>query len=320
MTKSVIFTFVFIIFCTLTNYEATAEDKYIMKSGNVYYGKLIKEFDNHYKIKEYESDLIIRLNKEQVDTIQPLLMVLKTDTDHEIKGYLINSNDEYYFLEASEGAQLDVEKSSIISIGYIDKEASSKPISKIKNGEDTNSDKSAQNFYEEQEHKANQNLKNDITETKLELGDNFAYVGAGLGTPAVFNIIGAYHLDFFTLQIHGGFGGQYSGAQSTFYFNLLEGFSNKLSLKVGVCSGYRHEAQKTYRRDYYLKYDSYSKSYITDYYESEYIQKEVYYYYGLSANLNIYGFFLEAGVSSGIYNGSEVQFLGQFGFNYRFDF
>lgn len=149
--------------------------------------------------------------------------------------------------------------------------------------------------------------------------DNYAYIGAGLGTPSITNFIAGYHLKYFTFQIHGSIAGPYTGAQTTFYLNVLKGFSNSFSLKLGVCSGYWLRAKEGVFEDFYYVYDEFQQAYIKHSNKRDVIIKEGYYYYGASLNISIHDFFLEIGFSDGPSVGENDYIIGQIGFNYRFD-
>ncbi len=315
--KFIIIICFFYIFFTSTS---QAEEKYIMKSGKIYYGTKEDENDTYVRIKDFDTQFIISLNKQEINTIEPLLLSIETNQGSQLSGFIISKNDKSYKIKTTDNIIIDIDRAKVRKISYTSEQENTWPnaqptVSRVENNQKRN-----QINTNDDSRKYESKYSEDSTnKNKSELGDNFAYAGFALGTPAGINFVGAYHLDYATFQLSGAIGGVYSGAQSAFYLNLIEVLDNKISLKIGLCSGFRLEAQIDYHSEPFYRYDNYNKEYVLDYSEIKYVNQVDYYYYGGLVNINIYGFFLEAGISNGIYVGSEVQFLGQIGFNYRFD-
>ncbi len=308
-----------LLLVTISNLRS--EEKYIMKSGDIYYGEVISEDANAFKIREYDSDFVIQLQKKQIEKIEPLYFNIITKNAFEIKGYIVEKQPEFMKVKTSDGVIFEVARAQIQQMTFIEDPTDTWPtneptISKLSTNQIENQNtedlKTKPQYRDE--------AKVLLPEKEKEvLGDNFAFIGAGLGTPAVINLIGGYHLDFCTLRVHGSFGGYYSGAQSTVFFNLIELFSNKLSIKVGVNSGFWIEARTDEYQEYYYLTDRNDKVRDVNTRYKEYIKKTGYYYYGGCVNLSIWGFFMEVGFSEGTGIGSTVLFQGQVGFTYSFD-
>ncbi len=299
-----------------------SEEKYIMKSGDIYYGEVISEDVNAFTIREYDSDFMIQLQKKQIEKIEPLYFNIITKNAFEIKGYIVEKHPEFLKVKTSDGVIFEVARAQIQQMTFIDDPIDTWPANEPKISKLSSNQIDNQNT---EDIKAKPQKYRGVPQVHLHeeeeksLGDNFAFIGAGLGTPAVINLIGGYHLDFCTLRVHGSFGGYYSGAQSTVFFNLIELFSNKLSIKVGVNSGFWIEARKDEYPEYHYHKDRNDR--LVEVYTSykEYIKKTGYYYYGGCVNLSIWGFFMEVGFSEGTGIGSTVLFQGQVGFTYSFD-
>lgn len=148
-------------------------------------------------------------------------------------------------------------------------------------------------------YKTNEVLKIEKASEIENLKENYTEFGANFGTPAVFNVVLGFHSGKSGIRFSGMYLGSAYGIQASMPIKFYE--SEDVYHAIALALGFSHiETEET------LLYYKYTKT-------------REWKYFSLSYNLNLYGFFLEAGLSVGDGGYSNPQLMFQIGYVHRFN-
>ncbi len=148
-------------------------------------------------------------------------------------------------------------------------------------------------------YKANEVLKIEKAVNNENIKKNYTEFGANFGTPAVFNIVLGFHSGNSGIRLSGMYLGSAYGIQASLPIKFYE--SENVYHAIALALGFSHiETEETVL--YY-----------------KYTRAREWTYFSLSYNLNLYGFFLEAGLSVGDGGYSNPQLMFQIGYVHRFN-
>ncbi|HPI19980.1 MAG TPA: hypothetical protein PKY56_06375 [Candidatus Kapabacteria bacterium] len=146
---------------------------------------------------------------------------------------------------------------------------------------------------------ASEVLKIEKAANNENLKKNYTEFGANFGTPAVFNIVLGFHSEKFGIRFSGMYLGSSYGIQASLPLKFYE--SKDVYHAIALALGFSHiETEETVL--YY-----------------KYTRAREWTYFSLSYNLNLYGFFLEGGLSVGDGSYSNPQLMFQIGYVHRFN-
>ncbi len=306
--------FTFLISTTLLHFILTnmlsADNKYVMNSGAVYYGEKITETDSIYKIKSWESDFSIELKKSDVKSIKPVFVDLRTKSNFKINGTLESQAADTLIIMTSEGATLKIAKDDVVKLEYLNYKSrySRTPIDKIEVEEE--SEEEQRHSDEPQKHileirnETNQPIGTKIYKSEYT-EDYFLMSGIKIGSPGFFNASIGYHFNALTLNLHGGAQSDKIGLQSSLLFNVYETRDYDFGLSAGICFGYKYDkSEVSNSEDFTFKNEECS-------------------YSGMLLQIQWYGFTLEVGRGEPIHsNKNEVldEYIDLINFGYIYYF
>lgn len=241
-----------------------ADQKYIMKSGEEYYGEKIDETSETLVIKESISGTILKIPKENVYSSYVSFVEITTKDGYRTQGTLIESTDDLLILKNKEGILFEIKRSNVSEIDQLDEHS-----------------------FEDLDDRA----------FIGEYGDEFAMAGFSIGTPGMVNLVLGYHFDWFTIKAHGGSNGVFSGIQFGLLFNIYETDDNSFSIGLGVATGFWWESEKEMYVDVY-KYGNNDE--VLKIVRENMQVTDKYYYMGSSIYVRYSGFYLEFGSSDSI--------------------
>lgn len=266
-----------------------------MKSGQVYFGEKIDESGNSIKIKEWNSDFIVEIDKESIDTITPAVVIVTSKNNFEILGTIQSKTADNLKIKTSEGVSLDIAKKDIQSVEYLNHSYKTKtPIRNIKGVEE----KELQNKnHTPQKHileiknateKQNQSSLSSYSSNSYE--KYFPFLGIGFGSPGVINLVAGYHFDRVLFKVHGGADNLYGGIQSSLLLNIYETNDCDFSLSIGTCFGFWSRKKE---RRYTIPEGNINREYLAYYYDD-------FWYSGGLFQIQLHGITFEAGVATPI--------------------
>ncbi len=238
-----------------------ADQKYVMKSGEEYYGEKIDETSEILVIKESLSGTILKIPKEIILSSHESFVEITTRDGYRTQGMLIESTEDFLKIKNKKGIIFEIRKSNILEFNHLDEN----------------------------------NLDNLDDRTFIgELGDEFAMAGFSLGTPGMVNLVLGYHFDWFTTKAHGGTNGVFSGVQFGLLFNIYETDDNSFSIGLGVATGFWWESEKELVVD---EYNYGSSGEAVQLLKEDMRVTDKYYYMGSSIYVRYAGFYIEFGSS-----------------------
>jgi hypothetical protein len=128
---------------------------------------------------------------------------------------------------------------------------------------------------------------------------NYTEFGANIGTPAVFNLVLGFHSEKTGVRFSGMYLGDNYGIQASLPIKFYE--TKNVYHAIALALGFSH-----------LETEENSGFY-------SYTRTREWVYFSLNYNLNLYGFFLEAGLSVGDGAYSNPQLMFQIGYVHRFN-
>ncbi len=253
--------FVILFFQILFTFSTLADQKYVMKSGEEYYGEKIEETDEILKISESCSGTILQLPKVNILSTHDSFVEITTKDGYRTQGMLIGRTEELLKLKYKDEIVFEIRRSNISKIKQLD--------------EDSFDDLDDRAFIG-------------------ELGDEFAMAGFSLGTPGRVNLVLGYHLDWFTVKAHGGSNGVFSGIQFDLLFNIYETDDNSFSIGFGMATGFWWERKK----ELFVDEDSFGNmGDVPQIVKEDMRVSDKYYYIGSSIYVRYEGFYIEFGSS-----------------------
>jgi hypothetical protein len=255
-----------------------ADEKYVMKSGDVYFGEKLSETETTIKLKEFDSGLTVEINKSLIEKTLPLLCSIETTNGYEIIGSIVDRTNGTYKITASDGVVLEIEQSQIAKVTYFEEDEVSWPVTKktiqiIDGNQNLQLDKNdrkqehPENYlYDMQVNQQYQNPNQLPDYYRNTYSGNFGYLGFRIGTPGLFNLAVGLHTKDLEFALLGGAGGELLGLQGSILFNLYTTENYLFSINAGICLGYQAE-KKTERSHYISRGDIY---FIEYYYTEDY--------------------------------------------------
>ncbi len=312
-----------IVWICLLMSNLKADEKYIMQSGDIYHGEKIEENDTFIKIKQINSDISIEIRKSSIDEILPVMYRIITDKNYEIFGNVIERTQNWYKVKTSDGVVVDVERSGITSIEYVDEDKYdpwTNPVPSITklNYTNTQNYSSEGNIENSPINKINDNKNTRAEDTysqyykKVE-GIKTPFVGVSLGAPILFNLTLGYHYDDVIVDLQGGASDEYAGGRISLLLNLYETNNRKFFINIGLCIGYLSHKRVGY--------------YVNKLGNTAYIDKIYYYdkyfFTGGLVQAQWYGFNLELGLGTSVMSDNiyveDSIFLFNIGYKYYFN-
>lgn len=300
MKKSLLLIFMVHLFAVAS---VLADSKYLMKSGDLYYGEKISESDRYIQIKDFNTGMLIEIDKSQIDKETPAIYSIITNSNIEILGTIAERSADYYSVKTNDGVLIQVEKSKIATISYVEDEAANfwtdtnsaiKP--KINNDNQANQAKTNQ---------TKNTQPNTLPDYYQNVNHNYAFWGLGVGTPGLFNALFGYHFENLTIKLHGGLGGDIYGVQSSFLLHLYETKDYSFGISLGLNFGLWSEVNESY-----------------DLWNREYMDlRDDYFYSGGSFQIQYVGILLEIGMGVPTFAdvANESMLLLNLGYSYSFE-
>ncbi len=285
-----------------------ADEKIIMKSGEVYIGEMIDESDTYIQLRQMNSDITIKIEKSKISKIEPALCRLITNQNYEIYGNIIERQRMVYKVKTSDGVVIDVDRSGVLSIDYVNEEDFNNwtnpvsPIRKIEVQDETESNNSTD---------INKNIVQKDAYSKYyeqTYNQNFPYVGITLGTPGMINAALGYHLDNIMFELKGGASDDYAGVQGSMLLNIYETDDCVFGMGIGLNFGMISHKRPSYE---YHWYDN-----------NDYVYDD-YFFTGATFQIRWHGVTFDIGVATSIMNDNvyvdESFPLGNLGYMYYFN-
>ena len=256
-------------------------------SGNEQLGRMIAQDDASITI-ETKDGTQIKFDRKHISSINPLQVKVKTTEDLWFQGFCTNETDSIISLIDDSNAEYTIQKYKIVEKQLLIRETD-----KFSNNPYGYFLLDKQKFQNENRYKSEQNYT--PAPAFQESSDEYPMLGLTFLTPGGINLFGGYHYGKFTATGEIGFipsSDLIMGFQVEFMYNLKS--ARHFEHNIGFGGGY---------------------TYIEDQWSSP----TEWAFFGLFYNLNIYGFFLEPGltIGSGTYKNPQIVF--QFGYVYRFN-
>ncbi|MEN6295734.1 MAG: hypothetical protein ABFD61_06360 [Chloroherpetonaceae bacterium] len=256
-------------------------------TGNEQLGRMIAQDDASITI-ETKDGTEIKFDRKHISSINPLQVKVKTTENIWFQGFCTNETDSIISLIDDSNAEYTIQKHKIVEKQLLIRETD-----KFSNNPYGYFLLDKQKFQNENSYKSEQNYTPAPAFQKSS--HEYPMLGLTFNTPGGINLIGGYHFGKFAAI--GGigcvpFGTTIWGAQVEFMFNLKSARHFEHNIGFGV--GYSFIGSKLSKAQEWT-------------------------YIGLFYNLNIYGFYLEPGltIGSGTYKNPQIAF--QFGYVYRFN-
>jgi hypothetical protein len=293
--------FLLFMFFTL---DAFSESVVELRSGTVLVGEIIQEDNLTLKLKTNDQ-VVVTIEKDKIIKISNAKLLIITKNGSRYVGEIIEENDSLIKLRTEDDLIMEIPKSQIQE----KLSATTSDLNRPMPSYYTNSNQRSEWPYS---YKQNSNANGGLYYMPTDYNLGHYNAGISLILPGGVNFVFGYTSNDVGFRLQGGYIGDIYGLQGNFLLNLSQ--TRNVEVNLGICGGFTHlreEITKTYSNSYYYE------KYTTFIYPT-------YSYVGLTLDVNIYGFFVEAGISVGdvdnYYSAIESpQLLFAIGYVHRFN-